>query len=345
VAGLPEPLKTTTIMAMSTAAGPEGANSLDGLALELDRIGQHKAAYEVRARSNEVRKGTSSSAAPTLGAEDYGIYTDKNSAKWMIRNTTIGWTAASDDYLPATGSLWAASYEALLAQIEGFASTSTKTSVSGGNLGNPSLQYPGFVMYPDGYPAGPETYPPHVGASNLGDPSLQYPGSVTYPDGYPAGPETYPPHVGAMAIPFAATMRRHADPTAPMAPLGLYPMPPIGSDHYKAMEFGRLRGYSDYCAGRPYYPNGAVVASDVFKDGPKLGWPKHVIAMVAHYVRIGYEAGYRAARDEGCSPKYPGFVPQVPKAAAPAAQYASAAYMQMQPQMQMQQPQMFYRRR
>lgn len=59
VAGLPEPLKSTTVIAMTNAKTVEDANALDGLALELDRMGQHKAAFEVRTRSNEIRSGTS----------------------------------------------------------------------------------------------------------------------------------------------------------------------------------------------------------------------------------------------------------------------------------------------
>lgn len=237
VAGLPEPLKTTTVMAMSSAKGVEGANSLDGLALELDRIGQHKAAYEVRARSNELRKET--------------------------------------------------------------------TNTSGGNLGDPSLQYPGYPptgVFPGGYG------PPHVSGGNLGDPSLQYPGVTMYPDGYPTGPASYP-HVAAMAIPFAASstpmrMSAPAFATAPTTdPTSGHPSTE-GPDDMRAQHFGAERGMADRCNGQPFWPGGAVIHSDIYRDGPKLGWSREKLLHTAAIIRYWYQWGYERIKsnaDPACN--------------------------------------------
>jgi len=296
VAGLPEPLKTTTVMAMSTATGNEGANGLDGLALELDRMGQHKAAYEVRARSNEVRKaagGGTASAAPTLGAEDYGVYTDKNKGKWKLTSGTSGWSAESSDYLPAIGSLFAMTYEALIAEIDAFAGMYMKTSVSG-NLGDPALQYPGTVGFPGGYAhAWHDESVPHDEAAE------------GWPHTSGAGGDRV--GTGAMTIPLAATMRMHADPRGTMMGPRRAPLPPEGSADTKLYQFGYQRGRDDFCNGQPYNPNSAVVSSDIFRVA---AWSKSEKIARANYVRAGYEHGYRAARDEGCGTHPIALVPQ-----------------------------------
>lgn len=178
IAGLPEPLKSTTVIAMTNAKTVEDANALDGLALELDRMGQHKAAIEVRTRSNQVRSasGTTVVGAPIMMARAFSAPTAAPRAD---------------------------------------------------------------ILAP------------------------------------------YTSH--APAVPYTPT-------------------------RMDAYSWGVARGREDALSNKPFWPGGAVLHSDIARDGAKLGWPGDYTKKVLLDVKMGYEAGYRTASSSTLSPKTAGMV-------------------------------------